>query len=113
MDDFYKNAQDMYDSIKKAQVIDDLIKKTQEELMSQYTKELLEVCLTFDVNEVKKLVSKWSKRGLFPHCFDLPSDDVLEISIRKIVIARTDAPKEAKKEAAAWLIDHDCDLSIY
>lgn len=93
--------------------MEDFIKKAQEELMSQYTKELLEVCLTFDVNEFKKLVSKWSKRGLFPQCFELPSDNVLEISIRKIIIARTDAPKEAKKEAAAWLIDHDCDLSIF
>ena len=92
--------------------MDDLIKKAQEEILKEYASDLLKACLTFDINEFKKNVEKWSKRGIFPQCFELPSDDVLEISIRKIIIARTDAPKEAKKEAAAWLIDHDCDLSI-
>ena len=80
--------------------------------IESYTKELLEACLTFDVNKFKDFVDKWKRRGIYPDCFELLSDDVLEITIRKIVVNRIDAPKDKIDEAADWLLSRGYDLEL-
>lgn len=89
---------------------DNAVSKSVEDLMKKYVDELLEACLNFDIKEFKAFAEKW--KGIYPACFQLPEDDVLEIVLRKIVINRSDAPKDKRKEAACWLIDNGYDLSL-
>ena len=80
--------------------------------ISAYSKELLEVCLTFDVEEFKRFAHKWYLLGYYPACFELPDDKVIEITLRKIVVNRRDAPADKQGEAAAWLLSRGYDLFL-
>ena len=60
----------------------------------------------------KAFVTKWKDLGMYPPCFKLPSDEVLEISIRKMVIHETNAPESTKQKAAKWLLERGYDLNL-
>lgn len=60
----------------------------------------------------KAFVIKWRDLGILPPCFKLPSDEVLEITIRKMVIHEASAPESTKQKAAAWLLERGYDLNL-
>ena len=60
----------------------------------------------------KAFVSKWRDIGIYPKCFKLPSDEVLEISIRKMVIHEVNAPESTKQKATEWLLSRGYDLEL-
>lgn len=60
----------------------------------------------------KAFVDKWRKRGIYPPCFKLPADDVLEIAIRKMVIHELRAPETTKDKAREWLLSRGYDLKL-
>lgn len=64
------------------------------------------------VEVFKAFVSKYHKLGFFPPCFTLPSDKVLEISIRKMAIHEIAAPDSTKQKAASWLLERGYDLNL-
>ena len=76
-------------------------------LFAEWLKERNEALLSFDIDKFKEFYYKWVKRGFY--CYELPNDDILEISIRKAVLGISDAPDWAIKEAEQWLIDHNYD----
>lgn len=60
----------------------------------------------------KAFVYKWRDVGFMPPCFDLPSDEVLEISIRKMAIHETRIPESTRQKAADWLLSRGYDLEL-
>lgn len=60
----------------------------------------------------KAFVTKWRDLGFYPPCFNLPSDEVIEIAIRKMVIHELRAPESTKQKAAKWLLERGYDLLL-
>lgn len=60
----------------------------------------------------KAFVNKWYDLGFMPSCFKLPSDEVLEISVRKMVIHEINAPESTKAKAREWLLSRGYDLEL-
>lgn len=71
--------------------------------MKIWLKERDEVCQTFDVEKFKKFYRKWKKMGVYD--LGLPTDEVIEIAMRKAVCNMTKADTEKKREAKKWLKD--------
>lgn len=67
---------------------------------------------SFDVAEFKKFYNKYAKMGVYPGVIDLPSDEVLEVTMRKMVLAMANPPADKYSEACEWLIAHGCDLEV-
>ena len=86
-------------------------------LYSVYSDELIEAVAALDVNTFKTFVKRWKKRGIYPNCFELPEDDVLEITIRKLAVNlkdryRAKIPQEIRDEAKSWLLERGYDLEL-
>ena len=86
-------------------------------LYSQYSDELTEAVAALDVETFKAFTKRWKKRGVFPNCFELPEDKVLEITIRKLVVNlkdrnRAKIPQEIRDEAKSWLLERGYDLEL-
>jgi len=93
----------------------DIIQNVIDKIIEEYNKELSEAVATLDINNFKAVVEKWYKKGFFHDCFSLPSDEVLEITIRKMAInikTVPEIPEEVKEEAKAWLLARGYDLKL-
>ena len=76
--------------------------------------EAITSCIETDsVIPFKKFVERWEKKGVFPLCFSLPSDEVLAISIRQMCLHRTTIEPVIKGEAVDWLIKNGHNPSCY
>lgn len=70
--------------------------------LSQWRKERDEAIYTFDVDTFKAFYRKWQKRGVYTE--SLPSDEVIEITMRKMVCCLAKPKKDKLAEARAWTI---------
>lgn len=70
-----------------------------------FIKERNEAVLSFDIEKYKNFYEKWTKRGFY--CIELPSDKVLEITLRKMVLLMKNPPKDKLEEARKWLRDNN------
>lgn len=77
----------------------------------QWLKERDEAAYSFDVDKFKKFYTKWRKRGFYN--MPLPSDEVIEISMRKIVCSLANPDEYKLAEARAWLSERGYSWSIY
>ena len=73
-----------------------------DDLIKQFVKERNEAVYTFDVATFKAFYRRWVKRGFYSDNM-LPSDNIIEISLRKMVLGIANAPEEKREEARAWL----------
>ena len=69
--------------------------------LKQWKRERDKVIYTFDVKKFKKFYEKWKKKGVYTE--PLPSDEVIEISMRKCVCGLLNPRKDKLAEARAWL----------
>lgn len=90
----------------------DIITNLIDKIIEDYNKDLSEAVATLDINNFKAVVEKWYKKGFFQECFSLPSDEVLEITIRKLAIHILSIPDEVKDEAKEWLLSRGYDLKL-
>ncbi len=83
-----------------------------EKMMKQWRKELREAVLTMDVEEFRAFYHKWQRIGIYdkplPH-----SNEVLETTLRMLVVAMLDVPDEKRAEAVAWLKARGYDKSTW
>lgn len=81
-----------------------------EEQMKQWVKEREEAVLSLDIEKLKEFYRKWAKYGIYNE--QLPSDKVLEITIRKCICGLADPPKDKLAEAKEWLEErgYSCEL---
>ncbi len=71
-------------------------------------------CIETDsVIPFKTFVEKWEKKGVFPLCFSLPSDEVLAISIRQMCLHCTAIEPVIKGKAVEWLTKNGHHPSCY
>ena len=77
----------------------------------QWLKERDEAAYSFDVDKFKKFYEKWQKRGVYN--MPLPSDEVIEISMRKMVCSMANPDEDKLAEARAWLSERGYSWSIY
>lgn len=86
------------------------------ELFKQYVIDrdnaTIEAVETDTLEPFKAFVNKYYELGFYPTCFKLPSDEVLEISVRKMVIHETNAPESTKQKATEWLLSRGYDLDL-
>lgn len=66
-----------------------------------WIKERDEAVRTQDVEKFKEFYKKWTTRGFYR--IGLPSDEVLEVSLRKMLYHLGDATEQEKAEAEKWL----------
>lgn len=70
----------------------------------QWRNELDETVKSLNIERFKTFYRKWSARGVYSG--KLPPDDVIEISMRKIICNIVTMPKDLRQEAAKWLFEH-------
>lgn len=73
-----------------------------EKLHREWLKERDEVVKSYDVQRYKEYVKKWSKLGLYD-IDSIPSDEVIEISMRKMVYHFTTSTHKERADAKRWL----------
>jgi len=76
----------------------------------QWLKERDEAIYTFDVEKFKKFYRKWEKRGIYTQ--PLPSDAIIEISLRKMVCVLANPRQDKLAEARAWLSERGYSWTI-
>ncbi len=73
-----------------------------EKLYREWLKERDEVVKSYDVQRYKEFVNKWSKLGVYNIDY-FPSDEVIEISMRKMVYHFTTSTHKERADAKRWL----------
>lgn len=73
-------------------------------ILEDYTRELGEVLKTKDIEKLKDFCKKMD--------MEYPNDNVLKISMHKMICNRTDFDDDMKKESAKWLRKHGFSVSI-
>lgn len=81
-------------------------------IMQKWVKERDEAAKSYDVEKFKDFYHKWQILGVYGKDMKLPSDKVIEISMRKMVYHMTSSTKEQKKEAEKWLKEHGSNTNI-
>lgn len=76
-----------------------------------WLKERDEVIRTLDVEKFKEFYLKWQARGLYK--MPLPSDEVIEISLRKMLYHLGNATEQEKSEAEKWLTERGYDTNMW
>lgn len=74
------------------------------EFVKDRDKAVKEACRTGDLENFKAFFKKYQERGVYK-LLPLPSDEVLEISIRKMLLNTASATIEEYAEAYKWLIE--------
>ena len=70
------------------------------ERINEFVKDRDTAIMKFDLKKFKRFIIKWH------HSRSLPSDEVLEITMRKMCLECTQIPTENKIQACEWLISH-------
>ena len=83
---------------------------SQSKELKQWLKERDEVLYTFDIEKFKAFYRKWEKRGLYTE--PLPSDEVIEVSMRKCVCGLANPREDKLAEARAWLSERGYSWTI-
>ena len=76
----------------------------------KWLKERDEITKTYDIQAFKDFYRKWSKKGLYT--LKMPADNVIEISMRKMVYHMASATDAEKKEAEQWLTQRGYNTSL-
>lgn len=85
---------------------DNLIK----ELMQEWILERNVVIRSLDVEKFKAFWKKWSARGFYRNGF--PDDEVIEISLYKMLYNLESATEEEKNKAKEWLESRGFDVFL-
>lgn len=85
---------------------DNLIK----ELMQEWILERNVVIRSLDVEKFKAFWKKWSARGFYRN--GLPNDEVIEISLYKMLYNLESATEEEKNKAKEWLESRGFDVFL-
>lgn len=78
----------------------------------KWLKERDTVAKSYDVEKFKTFIKKWTLLGVYDRNHKIPSDKVIEITMRKMVYHMNSATPGEKAEAKAWLLAHGCTTEI-
>lgn len=77
--------------------------KLNDKILNEWLSERDKVVKTYDIDAFKAFWHKWQDKGIYDKWMPLPSDEVIEISMRKMVFNMSSATETEKKEAESWL----------
>ena len=84
------------------------------EALGQYVRDrddaLFKSVETDSIEPFKEFVTKY--RAIMPPCFELASDDVIKITIRKMAYHCINLPQETRDKAEAWLLAHGSNTDL-
>lgn len=80
------------------------------ELMQEWILERNVVIRSLDVEKFKAFWKKWSARGFYRN--GLPNDEVIEISLYKMLYNLESATEEEKNKAKEWLESRGYDIYV-
>ena len=80
----------------------------------QYIKDRDEMLKKCDVAEYRKFVEKYKELlgAEFMSKFSKATDEVLEVSLRKMIVAAVNLPFELRKASAVWLVNNGYNLDL-
>ena len=84
-----------------------------DDVIAQYVADRDKAVSTMDINVFREFLRKYQKAGFFDWKVLCATNQVLEITMRKMAIHSTNIDPEIKLQAKAWLLDHGCDLKIW
>ena len=73
---------------------------------------IVECIRTDSVQPFRNFINGQIEKGTLPDCFELPTDDILKISIRQMCLHCTNIAPEIKGLAVDWLIKNGHDLDF-
>lgn len=76
---------------------------TKKQWLALWLAERDQVIRTQDIERFKAFYKKWKARGIYT--LDLPRDEVIEVSLRKMLYNLKNATAEEKATAEKWLKD--------
>jgi len=86
------------------------------DLMEKYVRDrddALFICIETDtIKPFKDFVESYKPYGIYPPCFELASDEVIEITIRKMAYHCINLPQEVRDKAERWLFDHGSNTDL-
>lgn len=78
-------------------------KKVSKKTLILWDKEMGEVVRSYDVQAFKRFFKKWQNLGVYDPTLSVPRDEVIEITMRKMVYNMKSSTEEEKAEAKEWL----------
>lgn len=84
--------------------------KVDQKMLSRWVKERDEVIKTYDVQKFKDFYRKYQLLNVYPKEIQLPKDEVIMVSMHKMVYHMASATAKEKADAAKWLKDHGISL---
>ena len=79
-------------------------------LVNQWLKERDAAALSLNVETFKAFYRKWQEIGVYDQ--DLPSDELIEVCMRKMICMMQNAPEDAKLDAIIWLKDRGWSIPV-
>ena len=73
---------------------------------------IVESIRTDSVQPFRRFINEQCLKGVLPACFELPPDEVLNISIRQMCLHCTNIAPEIKGLAVDWLLKNGHDLDF-
>lgn len=88
------------------------LKESLKDYVSDRDAAIIESIRKDSVEPFKAFIEKHKALGTYPDCFKLPSDEVIEISIRKMSLQCVKIPPEIKGLSVNWLLSRGYDLNL-
>lgn len=81
--------------------------------IKKWVKERDEMLKKCDVNELRKFINAHPETygEMFRNAINKASDDVLKITLHKMIVNAPKLPKDLREKSAFWLISHGYDLN--
>jgi hypothetical protein len=111
MDPIKFNKPNLEAFTKDKEPIPDIVNNIIDKIVEDYIEDITAAVATLDINNLKAVVNKWQNKGIGKY-FCLPSDEVLEITIRKMAVNMTNISEDIQEEAKAWLLARGYDLKL-
>lgn len=87
------------------------------EIVSEYVRDrdsaTIAVVEGESIEVFKTFVRKWQDIGIYPPCFGLPTDGVLEVCIRQMALHEENIPEQTKQKARKWLLARGYKLNYF
>ena len=71
-------------------------------LINQWLEERNAMVETLDIDEFKKFVRRWQKKGIYESDLTLPGDEVIKLTLCKMAWGLESVSEDTKKKAIEW-----------
>ena len=82
--------------------------------IEQFVKERDEMLLKCDISELRKFIAEHTEEYglLFVNAIKYATDELLEITLHKMIVHCTNLPFDLRQKSADWLLDRGFSLNV-